>query len=517
MEDLHLITWSRNSWQTAVLLMCARVRGRRMAGRWGVAEDVQVHSERDRKVHRQKTDRKWNETRGEKIKRKKGNHWAGVVKVGVAGLGINRGRLRSLWRSFDLCSSSSCLLFDMRVNEVIHGAQGYTGSAPIWALNLLLTSRAVSGVSWCSGACQTKKLKMAVYRETLCSFGNAALRRTWQIDLKGWNTFPQPTNVFPSPFKTYLPPRLFPFCHFGSARVLLWAFESVCVVAFMYSFIFHARNSTSLQLLLSVRVSSFCCLHVRWHTCVAAICVCVLKVLHLQVCFQKQDCDCSFVAHSCPTLGISRYSPGSKGFSEALLIGCNLLFKLESQQASSLAVYKQLMQGTPILLVTTGVYLFARPAVPSHLISGPTPRRIDSSCSAGPRCKQLLSSGAFWGRGATGGDLVWILKCPWGWWRDLGIGGVSFLGADEIIMHRVGEAEICTWKSSPFALLASNVPPMTIPASHSLYANEFSQLPPPQRVGQPSSRRGDRQRDIKWRRQSGAFLLCFVCVCLVYF
>ena len=45
-----------------------------MAGRRGVAEDVQVHSERDRKVHRKKTDRKWNETRGEKIKRKKGDH-----------------------------------------------------------------------------------------------------------------------------------------------------------------------------------------------------------------------------------------------------------------------------------------------------------------------------------------------------------------------------------------------------------------------------------------------------------
>lgn len=98
--------------------------------------------------------------------------------MGVAGLGINRRRLRSLWRSFDLCSSSLCLLFDMIVNEVIHGAQGYTGSAPIWALNLLLTSRSVSGVSWYSGACQTKKLEMAVYRETLCSFGNAALRRT---------------------------------------------------------------------------------------------------------------------------------------------------------------------------------------------------------------------------------------------------------------------------------------------------------------------------------------------------
>lgn len=45
-----------------------------MAGRQrrGVAEDVQVQSERDRKVHRQKTGRKWNETRREKIKRKKG-------------------------------------------------------------------------------------------------------------------------------------------------------------------------------------------------------------------------------------------------------------------------------------------------------------------------------------------------------------------------------------------------------------------------------------------------------------
>lgn len=126
--------------------------------------------------------------------------------------------------------------------------------------------------------------------------------------------------------------------------------------------------------------------------CVQYVCV----LLCLQVCFQKQDCDCSFVAHSCPTLGISRYSPGGKGFSEALLIGCNLLFKLESQQASSLAVYKQLMQGTPIVLVTTGVYLFPLPAVPSHLISRPSQRR-------GPRCKQLLSSGAFWGRGAAGG------------------------------------------------------------------------------------------------------------------
>lgn len=83
--------------------------------------------------------------------------------------------------------------------------------------------------------------------------------------------------------------------------------------------------------------------------------VCFETALLASVCVQTQDCDCSFVAHSCPTLGISHYSPGSKGFSQALLIGCNLLFKLESQQASSLAVYKQLMQGTPISLVTTGV------------------------------------------------------------------------------------------------------------------------------------------------------------------
>lgn len=134
-----------------------------------------------------------------------------------------------------------------------------------------------------------------------------------------------------------------------------------------------------------------------------------------------------------------------------------------------------------------------------------------------PGCKQLLSSGAFWGRGTAGGFGL-NLEVSVGMMAGFGIGGVSFFGTDEIIMHRVGEAEICTWKSSPFVLLASNVPPMTIPASHSLYANEFSQHPPPpQRVGQQSERKRARQRDIKWKRQSGAFLLCFVCVCLVYF
>lgn len=42
-----------------------------MAGWRGVAEGVQVHSKCDRNVHRQKAERKWNETGEEKIKRKK--------------------------------------------------------------------------------------------------------------------------------------------------------------------------------------------------------------------------------------------------------------------------------------------------------------------------------------------------------------------------------------------------------------------------------------------------------------
>lgn len=110
----------------------------------------------------------------------------------------------------------------------------------------------------------------------------------------------------------------------------------------------------------------------------------ILKLLWLRVCFQKQDCDCSFVAHRCPTLGISHYSPGRRGFSEASLIGGNLLFKLESQQPSSFTVYKQLMQGTPVLLVTSRVYLLPLPVVPSYLISRSSQRRIDSSCVMGP-------------------------------------------------------------------------------------------------------------------------------------
>lgn len=135
------------------------------------------------------------------------------------------------------------------------------------------------------------------------------------------------------------------------------------------------------------------------------MCDCMRYVCVLKVCFQKQDCDCCFVAHSCPTLGISRYSPGGKGFSEALLIGCNLLFKLERQQASSLAVYKQLMQGTPILLVTTGVYLFPLPAVPSYLISRPSQRRIDSSCITGLGVNSYSAVGPS-GEEARRGDLV---------------------------------------------------------------------------------------------------------------
>jgi len=136
---------------------------------------------------------------------------------------------------------------------------------------------------------------------------------------------------------------------------------------------------------------------------VHTVCVCFLKVLHLQVCFQNQDCDCSFVAHSCPVLGISRYSPGTKGFSEHLLIGCNLLFKLESQQASSPAVYKQLMQGNTKFAGHN--WCIAAPSSCSSLSSDLTPVSVADwllLCCA-PWCKQLLSSGAFWGRGAVGG------------------------------------------------------------------------------------------------------------------
>lgn len=80
----------------------------------------------------------------------------------------------------------------MRVNEIIHGAHGYTGSAPL--LGFEPFAYLTLGL-WCvvvRGVCQTKKLKMAVYRETLCSFGIAALRRTLQMDLKGCNAFPNP-------------------------------------------------------------------------------------------------------------------------------------------------------------------------------------------------------------------------------------------------------------------------------------------------------------------------------------
>lgn len=146
----------------------------------------------------------------------------------------------------------------------------------------------------------------------------------------------------------------------------------------------------------------FVCVRDYVHT----ICVCVLKVLCLQVCFQKQDCNCSFVAHSCPILGISRYSPGSKGFSEDSLIGCNLLFKLESQQASSLAVYKQLMRGnTNIAGHNWCTYRLPLPAVPSYLISRPSQRQIDSSCVAGLGVNSYSVVGPS-GEEAQRGDLV---------------------------------------------------------------------------------------------------------------
>lgn len=206
------------------------------------------------------------------------------------------------------------------------------------------------------------------------------------------------------------------------------------------------------------------------------MCVCVFW----QRCVCKQDCNCSFVAQSCPTFGISCNSPGGKGFSEALLIGGNLLFQLKRQQAFNLTFYKQLTQRTWMLLDTVGVSF---PVLPSYLVSGPVSEAnwLLLHCR-GPGVNSYSVAGAFWGRGTAGGFGL-NLEVSMGMMAGFGDRMVSFLGTDEIIMHRVGEAEICTWKSFPFVLLASNVLPMTIPTSHSLYANELSQLPP-LRVGQ---------------------------------
>lgn len=68
--------------------------------------------------------------------------------------------------------------------------RGTQAQLPSGLWMLFLTSHSVSGVSWYCGACQTKKLKMAVYSETLSSFGDASPRRTWQSGLTGWIMFP---------------------------------------------------------------------------------------------------------------------------------------------------------------------------------------------------------------------------------------------------------------------------------------------------------------------------------------
>lgn len=159
---------------------------------------------------------------------------------------------------------------------------------------------------------------------------------------------------------------------------------------------------------MRLRHHFFFCLHARLYTPVyKRHYVCVFSSFFESVFFQKQHCDCSFVAHSCPTLGISSYSPGSKGFSEALLIGCNLLFKLESRRASS----PRSLQAINARNTNTAGHnccisaLFSSLPL-SHLIRGLSRGRIDSSCNAGPRCKQPLSGGAFWGKQRGRGILV---------------------------------------------------------------------------------------------------------------
>lgn len=160
-----------------------------------------------------------------------------------------------------------------------------------------------------------------------------------------------------------------------------------------------------------------------------------------------------------------------------------------------------------MLLVTIGLSCGSL----SRLISGPVSEADWLLLHwRGPGVNSYSVAGAFWGRGAAGGFGL-NLEVSVGMMAGFGDRMVSFLGTDEIIMHRVGEAEICTWKSFPFALLASNALPMTIPASHSLYANELSQLPP-QRVGQPSWRARYAER-YKVKETEWGFFVVF-CLCL---
>lgn len=113
---------------------------------------------------------------------------------------------------------------------------------------------------------------------------------------------------------------------------------------------------------------------------------------------------------------------------------------------------------------------------------------------------------------AEGGDLVWILKCPLGWWQDLGIGGVSFSGTDEIIMHRVG-ARLKFAHENPLSLASQ---------SSCLMCRRWQSLPLTSSASsesQPTEAQGewDRRGDVKWRRQNGVFfLLCFLCVLLLF-
>lgn len=144
-----------------------------------------------------------------------------------------------------------------------------------------------------------------------------------------------------------------------------------------------------------------------------------------QVCvFQKGGCGCSFVALSCPTLGVSCYSPGGRGFSQAALIGCNLLFKLESQLASSLTVYKQLMHwNTSITGHNCCLSVFPDPGVSSYLISSHFGGGLTPSLSRGPSVNRDSVPGPSGGQ-AQRGDLERILKCPWGMVEGVWIGGI---------------------------------------------------------------------------------------------
>lgn len=189
---------------------------------------------------------------------------------------------------------------------------------------------------------------------------------------------------------------------------------------------FHARNPSLLWNCYNQSGFFFFCLHLRSYTMrVCAICLCVFwKRCVCKGVFKSRTATVFLLLKAVPHLGSAAIPQAVKGFSEALLIGCNLLFfqlkRLRNPQPWSL----QAINAKDADVASHNRYVFSCGFC--HIWSQARLRgALTLPALPGPWCKQLLSrrgGGSFWGKEALRGDLVWILKCPWGWWRDLGIG-----------------------------------------------------------------------------------------------